>query len=67
MWVDQGDEFYNNVFKRFLKKITLKFTKANTLAKIIKYLHFFCSFVKLIAGLFIEISYIAFEITFING
>ena len=24
IWVDQGDEFYNNLFKRFLKIITLK-------------------------------------------
>ena len=24
IWVDQGGEFYNKLFKRFLKKITLK-------------------------------------------
>ena len=24
IWVDQGSEFYNNLFKRFLKTITLK-------------------------------------------
>ena len=44
--------------------------KANTFTKITKYLYpqnFFCSFVKLIAGLFIAISYSAFEIIFING
>ena len=41
--------------------------QTNTLTKIIKYLNSFCSFVKLIAGLFITISYIAFEIIFING
>ena len=24
-WVDQGSEFYNNLFKRFLKQITFKY------------------------------------------
>ena len=41
--------------------------KVNTFTKIIKYLNFFCSFATLIAGLFIAVSYIAFEIVFING
>ena len=41
--------------------------KVNTFTKIIKYLNFFCPFATLIAGLFIAVSYIAFEIVFING
>ena len=52
----------------FVEHYQVSSYKANTtLTKIIKYLNFFCSFVKLIAGLFIAISYIAFEIIFING
>ena len=46
----------------FFKQYQISSYKANTLTKIIKYLSFFCSFVKLIAGLFIAISYIAFEL-----
>ena len=49
----------------FFKQYQISSYKANTLTKIIKYLNFFCSFVKLIAGLFMAISYIAFEIIFI--
>ena len=51
----------------FVEHYQISSYKANTLTKIIKYLNFFCSFVKLIVGLFIAISYIAFEIIFING
>ena len=51
----------------FVEHYQISSYKANTLKKIIKYLNFFCSFVELIAGLFIAISYIAFEIIFING
>ena len=51
----------------FVEHYQISSYKANTLTKIIKYLDFFCSFVKLISGLFIAISYIAFEIIFING
>ena len=46
----------------FFKQYQISSYKANTLTKIIKYHNFFCSFVKLIAGLFIAISYIAFYI-----
>ena len=51
----------------FVEHYQISSYKANTLTKIIKYLNFSWSFVKLIAGLFIAISYIAFEIIFING
>ena len=51
----------------FVEQYQISSYKANTLTKIIKYLNFFWSFVKLIAGLFIAIIYIAFEIMFING
>ena len=51
----------------FFKQYQIFSYKANTLTKIIKYLNFFCSFVKLIAVYFFAISYIAFEIVFING
>ena len=27
IWVDQGGKFYNNLFKRFMKKTTLKRTR----------------------------------------
>ena len=51
----------------FVEQYQISSYKANTLTKIIKYLNFFWSFVKLIVGLFIAIIYIAFEIMFING
>ena len=44
----------------FVEHYQISSYKANTLIKIIKYLNFVCSFVKLIADLFIAISYTAF-------